>query len=475
MSSKSLTFELSFSQRESAERSVTTAFFGVFIDGEAVWPVQDAPKAQLEIQIDDLLSHFVECWQPLALRQTYPIAVGPARPTLLRAEAEKRWEQQPADVAEREDGIVADFENAHDISRCFAGYFDLPPLWLMRRGEKIIVDTRTQTHAVDFMSAWAEVSRLGDEIAGRIATAGERWSELVESWRNRDQSDAISLLAWSTSLERDAASAFESEGVLSAPESFAEAANDNDELRIAARMSSGLPRDQIRSILQIVKSFPKSRTPDFDKFANETVGYVDDRFANRRAHEQGEAAARFVREKSGLSATVACEIGELLRRHGIQLDFRSADPTTLRALAVYGDRRGPTVFINQKGRPGSIDRDPLQVWSSRVDMAHEYCHLLLDRGHALSAVEVLDSRMPVEIEQRAKSFAGALLLPTEAAAEAWRSHGSPNSLDQLRTLVWELQNSYGVTKSVASWKLQHATQSLGEDFSVVLNAIAPTR
>src|SRR5271166_105904 len=220
MTSRGLEFDLTPPAIEPVGGLVTTADFSVLVDGEALWPVAGAPHVRLEIQVDDLLSHLVECWQPLALRQTYPISVAVDRPLSLRAEAEKRWEQQPAEVAEREDEIVSNFEDVHDLSKCFAGYFDLPPLWLMRRGEKLIVDTRAGVSAVDFASAWAEVSRLGDQIAAHLETAGERWSRLVDGWRNRDKVDPLSLLAWSTSLNRATAEELARDGVLAAPSSF---------------------------------------------------------------------------------------------------------------------------------------------------------------------------------------------------------------------------------------------------------------
>ena len=81
----------------------TIAALTVLVDGVAVWPVADVPDISMEIPIDDLLSHLVEFWEPLALRQTYPLPVAPMRPMELRMEAERRWDEQPAETAERED------------------------------------------------------------------------------------------------------------------------------------------------------------------------------------------------------------------------------------------------------------------------------------------------------------------------------------------------------------------------------------
>jgi hypothetical protein len=429
----------------------------------------------MEIPIDDLLSHLVEFWEPLALRQTYPIPVSTTRPLEVRVHAERRWEGQPAEVVEREDAALSDFEEAHDLSNCFAGYFNLPPLWLLRRGDSMIVDTRAGMRVVDFTAALAEMTRLGDEIAESLSRQSERWSRLIDLWRKREAKDPLTMLAWATGLPRDVAGGLTRDGVLSMPASFAEIANDNDELRIAARMAGALPAEQIRAILTLVAAFPKYEAPMLDALASEVSQFIGDRYRNRRAYEQGELAARYVREKLGLRANEACDVAVVLEQLGVGLEFRSVEPMGLRALAVDGRRHGPVAFVNMRGAGGRFGQPPASNWSARVDLAHEFCHLLLDRGHALGAVEILNSRIPVEIEQRAKSFAGELLAPTGAIASLWRENGFPRTLEALRTLTFYLQKHFGVTKAVASWKLQHATQILDVDVSRLLDQIAPDR
>ena len=239
---------------------------------------------------------------------------------------------------------------------------------------------------------------------------------------------------------------------------LAEAADDNDELRIAARMASALPSEQIGAILSLVLQFPKRSAPALDDLAGEVRKIVADRYAKRRAYEQGELAARHVRDHLGLAPGEPCDIRAVLDLLGVGIDFRSVEPATLRALAIDGRAHGPVAFVNMKGAGRVSGRNPSENGSVRVDLAHELCHLLLDRGHALGAVEILNSRMPIEIEQRAKSFAGELLAPTEAVSTIWRDRGTPRSLKALKTLVLHLQRAFGVTKAVAAWKLQHATE-----------------
>jgi Zn-dependent peptidase ImmA (M78 family) len=80
---------------------------------------------------------------------------------------------------------------------------------------------------------------------------------------------------------------------------------------------------------------------------------------------------------------------------------------------------------------------------------------VLDQEHTLTAVEALHSRMPLEIEGRAKAFAGEFLLPGDVTAGLWQKAKSPRSLGELDKFVAKLSHDFGVTKNVAAWKLEH--------------------
>jgi Zn-dependent peptidase ImmA (M78 family) len=108
---------------------------------------------------------------------------------------------------------------------------------------------------------------------------------------------------------------------------------------------------------------------------------------------------------------------------------------------------------------------------------------LVDRDHPLGAVEVLRSRMPGNVESRARAFAGEFLLPTSAAANTWDRAGSPLSRDPLVSVLQLLADFYGVSFSVAAWKLEHGAnwgieRARGEQFRLLraaLDSIAPYR
>jgi hypothetical protein len=453
----------------------TTAHLVVRIGQRTIWPVDRAEEVSLEIQVDDLLSHLIEFWKPLNLRQTYPIATQPDRPSLLRAEAEKRWGSEPEETVEREEALVTAFEEAHDLSHSFAGMFDLPPLWLVRQGDRMLVDTRSGLRSVAFEDARAALQRIGDEIAERLlAAANDRWSDLVQAWRRRDQGEPVVLLAWSASLDRHVAEAFIKDDILAAPHNVAEAANDNDELRIAARMASALPEEQIREIVALVGGFPKCAAQPLEELGTRTRAHIAS-LADRRPFEQGEAAANYVRTCLDLSTEDMVDVFGIVQGLGVSLHPRNVEPSSLLAIAVWGSRHGPSVLLNELAMPYPPEVGIRQRWLARVTMAHELCHLLIDQQHTLTAVEVLHSRMPLDIERRAKAFAGELLLPSRVARDIWHSAGKPRSYTELGKLSVDLCHQFGVTKNVAAWKIEHGLRKEDVDLRVLLDAIAPNR
>lgn len=477
MTAKQPVFKMSWFPSDDKTERLTTAEFAVFVDGEAVWPTHGEGDVRLEIQADDLLAHITEFWKPLMLRQTYPISVVPERPSMLRAEAEKRWATEPTPVIEREDERITAFEDAHDLSRCFAGLFGLLPLWLFRASEYMILETATFFCRLPFETTRDALAELGNEIADRLeGSRDERWQDLVNTWRSRDTGTPAVLLAWSTSLDRDVAQAFVDQGTLTAPANVTEAANDNDELRVAARMASALPQEQIRQVIELVRKFPKRKAPSLDDLSECVQAYIDSSFSNHRPHEQGEAAANFVREQLGIASVQFIDVFTLAENLGVALYARGVQPSTLDALAVWGQRHGPAILLNKdskrvSGRHGDLRR----TWAARVTLAHELCHLLLDGGHALSAVEVLNGRMPLEVERRAKAFAGEFLLPSRVAADTWMRANSPRSHDGLRECLRQLSQRYGVTQSVAAWKLEHGLHHRDIDLRALLDGIVPQR
>jgi hypothetical protein len=455
----------------------TTCEFAVVVDGTVVWPALGEEDATLEIQIDDLLGYLTDFWKPLMLRQVYPIDVNPLRPSDLRRKAEERWAELPPAIVRVEEVAVDNFEEAHDLARCFAGLFGLPPFWILRSGPSVILETSGALWTAPFEDVRGAFSALGDQISERLASADKgRWGNAIEAWTNRDDADKAGLLAWSVGLDRSLAKVLIDEGALEAPRDFDDAANDNDELRIAARMAGALPPDQIREIIALARQFEKRDTDLLRRLARDCAAHVAG-FERALPFEQGELAADFAREWLEIRSGEAVPVFEIANRLGVDVRHRSAEPPTLDGLAIWGARHGPGVFLNEASTR-ILHRDEEDVLGSpgaRVTLAHELCHLLLDGRHALSAVEVLKARMPVGVEQRAKSFAGEFLLPSRTAAQFWLEANRPQDRARIGSLVEQLAETFEVTWSVAAWKLDHGARPHHVDLSAVLDAVVPRR
>lgn len=461
-----------------ARGRTTTRALAIYVDGLVVWPVRGEDEARLEIQIDDLLAHLTDFWKPLILRQVYPIEVSPLRPSDLRREAERRWVELPPETVEAEEDAVSRFDEAHDLSRAFAGIYGLAPFWMLRSGEQFVLETADALWRLPFTDVRAALAGTGDQICEILADVdGERWGAAIAAWHERDAGDAIGLLAWSAGLDRALASTLIQEGALEAPRDFEDAANDHDELRIAARMAGALPPDQIREVIGLARQFVAHDAGRLRKLSKACLDHIGENHGRAFPFRQGEAAARFVREQFEVPDDRPVQVFEIIADLGIELRHTPAEPPTLDGLAIWGDRYGPGVFLNEAS--GRIlrneERDVTASLGARVTLAHELCHLLLDGGHALSAIEVLKARMPAGVEQRAKSFAGEFLLPTHIAGRHWHEAGCPRNRTELGALVQKLVEIYLVTRSVAAWKVEHAARDCHIDLAVILDAVAPRR
>lgn len=457
----------------------TLASIALMFDGTPIWPVRGEDSDEFEWFGDELLAHLTECWKPLILRQNYPIPVQPERPSFLLAEAAKRWSELPDATIEGEQREVAAFEDVHNLANAFGGITGLLPLWFFRDQDKMIVDTQEAYFEVPIDDAISALRSAGDAIAARLQTANEqKWAKLLKAWRGRDQGDATLMLALTIGRDKEAAATLMAERILEAPRSFAEAANDNDELRIAARMAGPMPLNQIKSVIEKVRTCRPRQAPKLQEIAAAAMEFIESNgLIDARPHVQGNELAIWLRRNLDLSANRTIDPIRVLERQ-FNIDVRVIDfgIQSLDAIAVWGPRHGPAVLLNPTSKR---IHTLINIWRNgalRVTAAHELCHFLLDSKHTLSAVEILGGRMPIKIEQRAKAFAAEFLLPSKEAAEVWRNAGYPLDLEALHQIIKVLCRRYNVTKSVAAWQLQHGASGGNlEELDRALNQLVPHR
>ena len=475
--SKQISFRIDWRDALGGVECKTLASMTLLIDDTPAWPVSGEDTDEFEWFADELLSHLTECWKPLILRQTYPIAVQPDRPSYLMADAAKRWASLPEALVESEEKEVSAFEDVHNFANAFGGISGLLPLWLLRDQDRMIVDTQERLWEVPLKAAISALTTAGDNVAERLRQSkNNKWEKLLDAWNHRDKGDPTLLLALTIGRDRATAATLIKESVLEAPASLAEAANDNDELRIAARMAGPLPLKQITKVINTVRSCPHFSAPKLAASSAVAIDFINSpTLQDVRPHVQGEELAKWFRRYLHLSPSRAVNPFSVLDSQGVDSRLIDFEFDALYAIAVWGAKFGPAVLLN-RARITGLFKSVWQRGAIRVNAAHELCHLLVDSRHGFSAVDVLGGRMPPRIEQRAKAFAAEFLLPNSEASEIWRAAGSPIEIDAVRQVVKMLCVTYKVTESVASWQLEHGVSPYHQEtLTHVLDQIVPHR
>lgn len=88
---------------------------------------------------------------------------------------------------------------------------------------------------------------------------------------------------------------------------------------------------------------------------------------------------------------------------------------------------------------------------------------------------MLNGRMPLFIEQRARAFAAAFMLPSDAAAQVWLEAGAEQTQEGIIRVLRRLTRRFGVTTSVAAWQLEHGLRGQAPNVIFLLDQISPQR
>ncbi len=422
----------------------------LLLQGEPIWCREDDDGSTTALHWTwiDLLEGLAEHWPALLLEETYPIPVLPLYPGLLRREAERRWEDQPDEIIDAEDEAVYRFLLRHDLAMTCKGLF-VPSLLLLRQGQHFAVSCAAasdQHLMLPYADVVATLTELGNHIAVAVRTSDEARAErALALWDSRDQrlrAEAPTLLS---GLDRLALQRLA--GGTPANDFWEiDDANPTADTVIlaAARMSAGcVDMDTQRQILERLRATPKRDTSALDELMERAEAEMP---KIGRPFEQGYRLAAWLRSTLNLSPENPCEPKALLASWGV--DIQSVDTPTdpIDAIAAWGNDHGPVILLNRRG-------DDLRSISprERATLAHEICHLLIDRRGALPAAEVLGGRTPEYAEKRARAFAAELLLPREAAADNVRKAGS------LSEAIAQLQQTYHVSKALLGWQIRNSS------------------
>ena len=448
-----LQFELSF---ETGSMADLAWGHGVLrFQGEAVWCGEDAAgrEAALRWTWLDLLEFLARNWPWLVLEESYPIPVTPLFPGSLRREAEHRWESVdlPEETIDREDEAVYRFLCRHDLAMALKGLF-VPSLILMRQGNQYLLSCpalglnvlRPYREVVDTLTA------LGNRLATAVENSPQPRAKLAhELWQQRGGRLWAQVAPLRTGLE--AAWLDQLVGHTAANDHWEidpEHPDADTELLAAARMSTGhISIDNQRALLRRLRAVPFSYTPALDALSTQ----LNSEFSETgRPFEQGYGLAEWLRGALNLAPDEPAHPAELLAQWGITVEPISLPHCGLEAIAAWGPRHGPVILLNQAANQQSEPVTPPSLYRERSTLAHEICHLLIDRERALPVGEVLGGRTSEYAEKRARAFAAEFVLPREVAASA--IYAAPT----LTAAIGQLQQRFHVSRELIAWQMTNS-------------------
>jgi Zn-dependent peptidase ImmA (M78 family) len=428
-----LQFDLEFSEKQI---SLGLGALRLRIGNTAIWG--DEEGRALDWTWIDLLEHLANSWAFLKYDETTPLR---GRDSILSLLSRGHVVAVGSDVdpgpeVSRETYF---FLRRHNLATGIEGMY-LPPLSLLREGWKMWVGSLNVTRLLDFRETMNTLRELGDRLAGHIGTgeSQDRARLAIEAWRTREPTSEAALLI---TLGSSSVSELVPRGQSLA--SYFDVPNTDEYgsgLLIAARMSAALPLETQRKILQLLRALPASGTSEtLQTISAEAEATIPNYIG--RAHEQGATLAQWARQKFSLGTDTKVEPADVLKNLGVDVHLSKLGSDLIDAVGTWDHRRGPAVIVNLDGEHAQ------SIAGRRATLAHELCHILLDRNGSLPAAEVLGGSVPRHPEQRANAFAAEFLLPKTVVIA--RLRGAKNALETIE----EIMKQFGVSRELAAWQV----------------------
>jgi Zn-dependent peptidase ImmA (M78 family) len=135
--------------------------------------------------------------------------------------------------------------------------------------------------------------------------------------------------------------------------------------------------------------------------------------------EQGSRLGEQACELLGGNGDGWVDVHSVLQRLEVETTKIDLSDEDVRAVSIFGPTQRPHIFCNRRTRWGGS----MEV--ERFTLAHELCHLLLDREYGNELAVASGPWAPLAIEQRANAFAAAFLMPTWLLREATNTTALP--------------------------------------------------
>lgn len=435
-----LSFEIAWDSEQAigTAAETTRGALRVALAGTPVWATQGRGFSWTWIE---LLEHLGASWRWIEWEEIDPLNLG-CPLEWLRSEAEQRWENAPGSRRDDEEEQLWSFERRHNLASGVQGAW-LRDLWLLRCGDSFRISSADQEVWQDKTEVLASLGALGDEIASRLSACDDpRAKQAVLVWRSRRELAVEQFISTVTSLRPAEIDEIARGKNL---EEFWELRDqlEPNEILAAARMAGPLLAPAVmRTVIDRVRRLNATPTAALDRVIEAVPPLT-----SGKPFDQGYQLAIWLRTHQGKGAELI-EPEDVLRSWKVEVRDLDLPTSAIDAICCWGPRHGPAIFINGRGNHAASKN------GRRATLAHEICHLVVDRRSALPLTEVLGGRVSRSIEARARAFAAEFLLPREAAVRSLRRS------ENAKALVKTLARRYGVSAEIVAWQLRNSGEDL---------------
>ena len=427
----------------------------------AVWG-SDNQEGGIRWSWIDFVEFLAENWMYLIFEEDYPLFLNPQSPIRLWASAQQdwkermRWETLTEEGRDKEEDELYSFGLRHDLGHALKGFVQ-PSIWVVPTHGMIWLSAQGENALSPRAHVIKDLEAIGDQIIQRLRnTTDARAEYVVHEWNNRWPKTTLHLIQATTGFAEDYLRQLgddEQEHLVIWETD--ENRFDVTEVQAAARMvTSGYPPILMKDILRTVRRLEKRTTPKLDDITHLAENFLASTCRDKMDFAQGYELALWLRDQPGVIGSFG-EVNpeDLLRNWGVEVrEFDTGSPS-IEALACWGPRHGPAVLVNPKGR-----RWVRSSLARRSILAHEICHLLIDRHGALPLAEVLGGNVAAELEGRANAFAAELLLPRELVEKRIGD-------GDVESVMSSLSTDFGASFEVVAWQIHNsgAIQRLSEE------------
>lgn len=456
-STDSLHFQIRWSdlKRRATSAEATQGGLLLWIGDKLVWGREATAKPRaVQWTWIEFLEFLSRSWNYLLWEEGYPLGLSPGEPTEIYTVARDHWQNMSEEQFRREEHELYAYADTHDLAKAIRGA-KLPSIWLVKEGRQMLVSSMVQTKVYSCDEILDTLSRWGDAIASRLESLDDKRAiHATELWKTRNTLGAGDFVKIATRLPDETIAALE--GSI-AKEDFWEIRNDQREVTevlAAARMSQGdLSKTDLGRLLNQIRDIPKQEIPDLEKLSEAAAG-LNIETTSTRPFDQGQKLAQWLRQKLGCDKKIS--VKSVLNQMNVPIYNISLPCPQLDAVACWGKRHGPAIVINDNGKHA---RD---LHGRRATLAHEVCHLLVDRYRALPVAEVLNGSVMKSIEARARAFAAEFLLPQTVA------YDHVGNAADVSSAVNQLSKEYRVSTEIVAWQVRHSHKPLSSDMAAIL-------